>query len=58
MHERQEQCNLLHGIGGSLMYATLCRNILSDIPEHRLAADKGGISYREFNQFTVKAAGG
>jgi len=29
------------------MYSTLCRNILSDIKEHRAVADKGGISYRE-----------
>jgi len=45
--ERAENCNSLHSIGGSLMYSTLCRNILSDIPEHRAIADKGGSSYRK-----------
>ena len=45
--ERKEHCNSLHSIGGSLMYSTLCRNILSDIPEHRLIADTSGVSYRE-----------
>jgi len=45
--ERSEHCNSLHSIAGSLMYSTLCRNILSDIPEHRREADKGGVSYRE-----------
>jgi len=45
--ERAENCNSLHSIGGSLMYSTLCRNILSDIPEHRIVADKGGVSYRK-----------
>ena len=45
--ERVEHCNSLHSIGGSLMYSTLCRNILSDIPEHRAVADKGGSSYRK-----------
>ena len=45
--ERTDHCNSLHSIGGSLMYSTLCRNILSDIPEHRAVADKDGVSYRE-----------
>jgi len=47
--QRIQHCNSLHSIGGSLMYSTLCRNILSDIPEHRAAADKGGVSYRELS---------
>ena len=45
--ERQDHCNSLHSVGGSLMYSTLCRNILSDIREHRAVADKNGVSYRE-----------
>ena len=45
--ERKQHCNALHSIGGSLMYSTLCRNILSDVKEHRVVADKGGVSYRE-----------
>ena len=47
IHERQDHCNSLHSVGGSLMYSTLCRNILSDIREHRAVADKNGVSYRE-----------
>ena len=46
--ERRQHCNDLHSIGGSLMYSTLCRNILSDIKEHRAIADRGGVSYRKF----------
>jgi len=46
-HERKEQCGSLHSIGGSLMYSILCRNILSDIKEHRAVADKDGVKYRE-----------
>ena len=45
--ERNKHCISLHSVSGSLMYSTLCRNILSDIPEHRRKADKGGVSYRE-----------
>ena len=45
--ERRETCSALHSIGGSLMYSLLCRNILSDIHDHRVVADKGGTSYRE-----------
>jgi len=46
-HERTDHCNSLHSISGSLMYSMVCRNILSDIPEHRAIADKGGSSYRK-----------
>jgi len=45
--EREKHCDSLHGIARSLMYSRLCRNILSDLPEHRAVADKGGTSYRE-----------
>lgn len=51
--ERTEHCNSLHSVGGSLMYSTLCRNILSDIAEHRAVADKDGVSYRESSCRTV-----
>jgi hypothetical protein len=44
--ERAEHCESLHSISGSLMYSTLCRNILSDIQEHRAIANKGGTAYR------------
>ena len=45
--QRKNHCDSLHSIAGALMYSTLCRNILSDLPEHRAVADKGGPSYRE-----------
>ena len=53
IEERTEHCNSLHSIGGSLMYSMLCRNVLSDLPDHRAIADKGGISYRESSCSTV-----
>lgn len=55
--ERGKHCSSLHSIAASLMYSTLCRNILSDIPEHRRQADKGSTSYRELPCTSVYASG-
>lgn len=44
--ERQSQCHLLHAVSSAYMYSTLCRNILSDLKEHREVADKHGKVHR------------
>jgi hypothetical protein len=50
--ERRTQCQSLHSVAGSLMYSALCRNILSDLAEHRdaaaAAAGKVATKYREY----------
>lgn len=43
---RQRQCHSLHAISSAYMYSQLCRNILSDLSEHRRLADKNGRKYR------------
>ena len=45
--DRQKTCQSLHTVSGAYMYSMLCRNILSDLKEHREAADTGSKKYRE-----------
>ena len=51
--ERQSQCHLLHAVSSAYMYSTLCRNILSDLKEHREVADKHGKVHRKHLALSV-----
>lgn len=44
---RKRQCHSLHAVSSAYMYSRLCRNVLSDLGEHRQVADKGGKKYRK-----------